>query len=64
MKRTEYPKLRGKTRELAGKYVAEEIRTGKFPRNQAVAVGISRAREETRRSRRARAIGDIMKRYR
>ena len=64
MKRPEYPKLRGRARELAGKFIAEEVRTGKYPREQAVAVGISRAREEARKNRRAKAIGDIMRRYR
>jgi hypothetical protein len=57
-------KLRGRTRELASKYVAEEVRTGKFPRRQAIAVGISRAREEARRRRRAGQVRDIMARYR
>lgn len=64
MKRAKYPKLRGKARELAGQFIAEEVRTGKYPREQAVAVGISRAREEARKSRRTRAIDDIMRRYR
>lgn len=30
----------------AGKYISEEIRTGKYPHKQAVAIGISRARQE------------------
>jgi hypothetical protein len=64
VKRPEYPKLRGRARELVSKFIAEEVRTEKYPREQAVAVGISRAREETRKSRRAKAIGDIMRRYR
>lgn len=53
-------KLRGQTRELASKFIAEEIRTGKYPREQAIAIGISRAR------RQAETIGggvrEIMKR--
>lgn len=28
----------------AGEYIAEEMRTGKYPREQAIAIGISRAR--------------------
>ncbi len=39
-------KLRGQTRELASKFIAEEIRTGKYPRKQAIAIGISRARRQ------------------
>jgi hypothetical protein len=53
-------KLRGQARELASKFIAEEIRTGKYPRKQAIAIGISRAR------RQAEAVGEnvreIMKR--
>jgi hypothetical protein len=48
-------KLRGQTRELASKFIAEEIRTGKYPREQAIAIGISRAR------RQAEAIGGVRK---
>jgi hypothetical protein len=40
------PKLRGKTRALASKYIAEEIETKKYPRAQAIAIGISRARAQ------------------
>lgn len=38
-----YPKLRGRSRKLASKFIAEEIRAG-IPQRQAVAIGISRAR--------------------
>jgi len=38
-----YPKLRGLARELASKFIAEEVRSG-LPRRQAAAVGMSRAR--------------------
>ncbi len=38
-----YPKLRGRTRTLASKFIAEETLSG-LPRKQAIAVGISRAR--------------------
>jgi hypothetical protein len=41
-----FAKLKGKTRELASRYIAEEVRTGKYGRSQAVAIGISRARRE------------------
>lgn len=40
------PKLRGKIRDLASKYIAEEIETKKYPRAQAIAIGISRARAQ------------------
>ena len=46
-----YPKLRGKTRERASKFIAEEVRTGKYPRKQAIAIGISRARTAAKKSR-------------
>lgn len=39
------PKLAGARRELASKFIAEEMGTGKYPRKQAVAIGISRARK-------------------
>ena len=45
-RRKKYPKLRGRARELASKYIAEEFRTGKYKPSQAKAIGISRARAE------------------
>lgn len=36
--------LKGRERTLAGKYIAEEMRTGKYPREQAIAIGMARAR--------------------
>ncbi len=38
-----YPRLRGRARTLASKFIAEETLSG-LPRKQAIAVGISRAR--------------------
>ena len=38
-----YRKLTPRERELASKYIPEEIKTGKYHHEQAVAVGISRA---------------------
>lgn len=38
-----YPKLKGKAHVLAGKFIAEEIAAG-YPRKQAIAIGLSRAR--------------------
>lgn len=46
-----YPKLSARAKKLAGKTVAEEMRTRKYPRRQAVAIGLARAREEARRER-------------
>jgi hypothetical protein len=39
-----WPKLARRERELASRYIPEEIETRKYPRKQAVAIGISRAR--------------------
>jgi hypothetical protein len=38
--------LSKKTQELASRYIAEEMKTGKYERQQAIAIGISRARRE------------------
>jgi hypothetical protein len=59
-----YPRLKGRVRALARKYVAEEVETKKYPREQAVAIGISRARAEVAETRRREKISGIMKRYR
>jgi hypothetical protein len=42
--------LRGKTRALASKYIAEEMETKKYPRAQAIAIGISRAKSKTKKT--------------
>jgi hypothetical protein len=57
-------KLTGKTRTLANKFIAEEVKTGKYPRKQAVAIGISRARAKTAKSRRRSRISANMDRSR
>lgn len=44
-------KLAGKVRELASKYIAEEIETGKYPRKQAIAIGISRAKAASKKTK-------------
>ncbi len=36
----------------AGEYIAEEMRTGKYPREQAIAIGISRARAAEKNTKR------------
>lgn len=45
-----YPRLVGKSREKASKYIAQERRAGR-PIEQAVAIGISRVRAEQKKSR-------------
>jgi hypothetical protein len=62
-KRKKYPKLRGSTRELASKYIAEEFRTGKYRPSQAKAIGISRARAEARKSTSSSKLKTILSRY-
>jgi len=49
-KTKKYPKLRGQSRKLAGKFIAEETRAG-YPRKQAIAIGISRARASEKKSK-------------
>jgi hypothetical protein len=43
-----YPKLSPRERELASKYIAEEVRTGQYSQVQAEAIGISRARRASK----------------
>jgi hypothetical protein len=62
--KTKPAKLTGKTRSLAGKFIAEEVRTGKYSREQAVAIGISRAKAAVAETRRRSRISAIMRRYR
>jgi hypothetical protein len=45
-KTKKYPKLSRRARDLSRKTVGEEIETDKYPRRQAVAVGLSRARDQ------------------
>ena len=56
-------KLTSKERKLASRYIAEEIETEKYPRKQAIAIGISRARAATKKTSRRHAIAGIMARY-
>ena len=44
-----YPKLAGRARVLADKYIAEEVATRKYPLAQARAIGISRARAKIKK---------------
>lgn len=61
--RKKYPKLRGRARELASKYIAEEFRTGKYKPSQAKAIGISRARAEVGKGTVASKLKAILSRY-
>ena len=45
------PKLTGRTRVLADKYISEEVATRKYPIAQARAIGISRARAKVKKER-------------
>ena len=56
-------KLTSKEKKLASQYIAEEIETGKYPRKQAIAIGISRARAGAKKARHKPAIERIMARY-
>ena len=56
-------KLTAREKKLASRYIAEEIETGKYPRKQAIAIGISRARAGTKKTRHRPAIARIMARY-
>ena len=55
--------LTSKERKLASRYIAEEIETEKYPRKQAIAIGISRARAATKKTSRRHSIAGIMARY-
>ena len=46
--KTKKPKLSKRAKTIARETVAEELRTRKYPRRQAVAIGLSRAREQAR----------------
>jgi hypothetical protein len=57
-------KLVGNTRKLASKYIAEEVATGQYPRSQAVAIGISRAKREIGLKSQASKLTRLLKKYR
>jgi len=61
--KTKKKKLTGRERDLASRYIAEEIETGKYPRKQALAIGISRARAASKKTTRSHSIASIMERY-
>ena len=41
--------LTKRERELASKYIAQEVRTGKYSRAQAAAIGISKAKRKAKK---------------
>lgn len=57
-------KLTGRTRSLASRYIAEEMHTKKYPAKQAIAIGISRAKTETKRRDTLSKIARLLKKYR
>lgn len=57
-------KLTGYAAKLAKDFIAEEVRTGKYSRAQAIAIGISRARAVVAPPKRRRSrISAILDRY-
>ena len=56
-------KLTAGEKKLASRYIAEEIETGKYPRKQAIAIGISRAKAGAKKASHKPAIKRIMARY-
>ena len=56
-------KLRGKTRSLASKFIAEEMRTRKYPRPQAIAIGISRAKAKVKKESFETRLQAIIEKY-
>ncbi len=58
-----YPKLAPGEKKLASRYIAEEVETGQYPRKQAIAIGISRARTSAKKHRPMSKIARIMAKY-
>jgi Family of unknown function (DUF6496) len=56
MKPKKYPKLTPREKELASGFIAEEIEAGLYPRKQAIAIGISRARRKARGTKISRLV--------
>jgi hypothetical protein len=56
-------KLKGKARMLASKFIAEEIQTRKYPRSQAIAIGISRAKAKAKKESFQSRLETIIKKY-
>jgi len=58
------PKLRGRTKELASRFIAEETKTGQYPRKQAIAIGISRAKAESKKVQTMNRVRNLLSKYR
>ena len=56
-------KLRGEARELASKFIAEEMETHKYPRKQAIAIGISRAKRASKISHTKTRLKRLLTKY-
>jgi hypothetical protein len=59
-----YPKLTREGRELASQFISEEVKTKKYPRKQAIAIGISRARKATSEAKHISTIRRLKSKYR
>ena len=57
------PRLRGRTRDLASKYIAEEVSTHKYPRAQAIAIGISRAKRQATVTKTTNRLRHLLSKY-
>lgn len=64
MPKKRYEKLQSQTRKLASKFIAEEVRTKKYHRKQAIAIGISRAKTKTKHHSLSPLIQKLSKKYR
>jgi len=53
----------GKTKTLASKYIAEEMKTKKYPRKQAIAIGISRAKTDAKKKQSVTRLKRLLKTY-
>ena len=56
-------KLRGKAKVLASRFIAEEMETHKYPRKQAIAIGISRAKRASKVSHTKTRLTSLLKKY-
>ena len=56
-------KLRGRVKTLASKFIAEEMRTRKYPQQQAIAIGISRAKAKVKESTMVSRLKSMLAKY-
>lgn len=62
-KKSRYRKLRGKTREKASQFIAEETKTRQYSREQAIAIGISRAVTEEKKKNTRTMLNNMVRKY-